>query len=112
MTIQYYIFMLVNGLSQGMLLFIIASGLTLVFGVLRVINFAHGSLYMIGAFLAFSLSTLLSWRLSHKLSNVAALCSPGDRGGRLFSRDFVVPTCVPGGAPFATSAHLRPGPDS
>ena len=60
MTIQYYIFMLVNGLSQGMLLFIIASGLTLVFGVLRVINFAHGSLYMIGAFLAFSLSTLLS----------------------------------------------------
>ncbi len=60
MTIQYYVFMLVNGLSQGMLLFIIASGLTLVFGVLRVINFAHGSLYMIGAFLAFSLSTLFT----------------------------------------------------
>ncbi len=52
--------MLVNGLSHGMLLFIIASGLTLVFGVLRVINFAHGSLYMIGAFLAYSLSTLLA----------------------------------------------------
>ncbi len=52
--------MLVNGLSHGMLLFIIASGLTLVFGVLRVINFAHGSLYMIGAFLAYSLSTLLT----------------------------------------------------
>lgn len=43
-----------------MLLFIIASGLTLVFGVLRVINFAHGSLYMIGAFIAYSLSTLLT----------------------------------------------------
>lgn len=52
--------MLINGLSQGMVLFIVASGLSLVFGVLRVINFAHGSLYMIGAFLAFSLSTLLS----------------------------------------------------
>lgn len=52
--------MFVNGLSQGMLLFIIASGLSLVFGVLRVINFAHGSLYMIGAFLAFSLSTLVT----------------------------------------------------
>jgi branched-subunit amino acid ABC-type transport system permease component len=42
-----------------MVLFIVASGLSLVFGVLRVINFAHGSLYMVGAFLAFSLSTLL-----------------------------------------------------
>jgi branched-chain amino acid transport system permease protein len=60
MTTKYLIFMLVNGLSQGMLLFIIASGLTLVFGVLRVINFAHGSLYMIGAFIAYSLSTLLT----------------------------------------------------
>jgi branched-chain amino acid transport system permease protein len=60
MTTQYFIFMLLNGLSQGMLLFIIASGLSLVFGVLRVINFAHGSLYMIGAFVAFSLSTLLT----------------------------------------------------
>ncbi len=60
MTKEYYIFMFVNGLSQGMLLFIIASGLSLVFGVLRVINFAHGSLYMIGAFLAYSLSTVLT----------------------------------------------------
>ncbi|MEW6347626.1 MAG: branched-chain amino acid ABC transporter permease [Thermodesulfobacteriota bacterium] len=60
MPITYYVFMLINGLSQGMLLFIIASGLSLVFGVLRVINFAHGSLYMIGAFLAYSLSTLLT----------------------------------------------------
>ena len=59
MTIEYFIFMLVNGLSQGMLLFIIASGLSLIFGVLRVINFAHGSLYMIGAYVAFSISTLL-----------------------------------------------------
>jgi branched-chain amino acid transport system permease protein len=60
MNIQFFFFMLINGLSQGMVLFIVASGLSLVFGVLRVINFAHGSLYMIGAFLAFSLSTLLS----------------------------------------------------
>ena len=60
MSAQYYLFMLVNGLTQGMLLFIIASGLSLVFGVLRVINFAHGSLYMIGAFVVYSLSTLLA----------------------------------------------------
>jgi len=60
MTIEISVFMMINGLAQGMLLFIIASGLTLVFGVLRVINFAHGSFYMIGAYLAFSLSTLLT----------------------------------------------------
>ncbi len=60
MTKELFLFMLINGLCQGMLLFIIASGLSLVFGVLRVINFAHGSLYMIGAYLAYSLSTLLT----------------------------------------------------
>ena len=59
MGIEFYLFILINGLSQGMVLFIVASGLSLVFGVLRVINFAHGSLYMIGAYLSFSLSTLL-----------------------------------------------------
>ncbi|MDQ7025259.1 MAG: branched-chain amino acid ABC transporter permease [Anaerolineae bacterium] len=42
----------IQGISTGMLLFVVSSGLTLVFGVLRVINFAHGSLYMLGAYLA------------------------------------------------------------
>jgi branched-chain amino acid transport system permease protein len=59
MNLEFLTFMLINGISQGMVLFIIASGLSLVFGVLRVINFAHGSLYMIGAFVSYSISTLL-----------------------------------------------------
>jgi branched-chain amino acid transport system permease protein len=59
MKLEFLTFMLINGISQGMVLFIIASGLSLVFGVLRVINFAHGSLYMIGAFVSYSISTLL-----------------------------------------------------
>jgi branched-chain amino acid transport system permease protein len=59
MNLEFLAFMLINGISQGMVLFIIASGLSLVFGVLRVINFAHGSLYMIGAFVSYSISTLL-----------------------------------------------------
>ena len=49
---------LVNGLTEGVMLFLIASGLTLVFGVSRIINFAHGSLYMLGAFLAY---TIVPW---------------------------------------------------
>lgn len=51
---------LVNGLMEGMTLFLIASGLTLIFGVTRIINFAHGSLYMLGAFLAYELVPLIA----------------------------------------------------
>ncbi|WP_119418885.1 branched-chain amino acid ABC transporter permease [Desertibaculum subflavum] len=42
-----------GGLTAAMFLFLIASGLSLIFGVLRVLNFAHGSFYMLGAYLAF-----------------------------------------------------------
>ena len=47
-----------NGLQYGLLLFLVASGLTLVFGIMGVVNLAHGSFYMIGAYLAFTLSSL------------------------------------------------------
>jgi branched-subunit amino acid ABC-type transport system permease component len=50
---------LLVGLSRAMILFIVSSGLSFVLGVLRVPNVAHGSLYMIGAFAAFSISTAL-----------------------------------------------------
>jgi branched-chain amino acid transport system permease protein len=44
---------LLNGVQYGLLLFLISSGLTLIFGVMGVINLAHGSLFMIGAYIAF-----------------------------------------------------------
>ena len=50
---------LLVGLSRAMILFIVTSGLSFVLGVLRVPNIAHGSLYMIGAFVAFSISSAL-----------------------------------------------------
>jgi branched-chain amino acid transport system permease protein len=49
---------LLNGVQYGLLLFLVASGLTLIFGIMGVINLAHGSFYMIGAYLAWSLSTM------------------------------------------------------
>lgn len=49
-----------NGLMEGMMLFLIASGLTLIFGVSRIVNFAHGSFYMVGAFLTYQLTPLLA----------------------------------------------------
>ena len=48
-----------NSLDIGLLLFVIAVGLNIVFGVLNIINFAHGALYMLGAYLAFTLIGLL-----------------------------------------------------
>jgi branched-chain amino acid transport system permease protein len=47
-----------NGLQYGLLLFLIASGLTLIFGIMQIINLAHGALYMVGAYLAFWLTAL------------------------------------------------------
>jgi branched-chain amino acid transport system permease protein len=44
-----------NAVQYGLLLFLVASGLTLIFGIMGVINLAHGSFYMLGAYLAFSL---------------------------------------------------------
>jgi branched-chain amino acid transport system permease protein len=49
---------LLNGLQYGLLIFLAASGLTLVFGILGVINLSHGSFYMLGAYLALSLTGL------------------------------------------------------
>src|SRR4051812_790774 len=49
---------LLAGISNGMLLFLISAGLSLIFGVLRIINFAHGAFFMIGAFIAVSASAL------------------------------------------------------
>ncbi|UKI08747.1 branched-chain amino acid ABC transporter permease [Variovorax paradoxus] len=47
-----------NAVQYGLLLFLVASGLTLIFGVMGVINLAHGSFYMMGAYLAFTLTAL------------------------------------------------------
>ena len=59
------ILQILNGLDKGSAYALIALGLTLIFGTLGVVNFAHGALFMIGAFCAVTLSRLLS--LSHKV---------------------------------------------
>ena len=52
---------LLNGLVYGMLLFMLASGLTLIFSMMGVLNFAHASIYMIGAYLAFTISQYIGF---------------------------------------------------
>jgi len=57
-SLPFFLIQLLNGVQYGLLLFLVASGLTLVFGIMGIINLAHGSFYMMGAYLAFSLSEL------------------------------------------------------
>jgi branched-chain amino acid transport system permease protein len=59
-----------NGLQFGLLLFLLAAGLTLVFGIMDLVNLAHGSLYMVGAYFA---ATFAAWTNSFVLGAIMAL---------------------------------------
>ncbi|MBX3592199.1 MAG: branched-chain amino acid ABC transporter permease [Burkholderiaceae bacterium] len=56
---EFVVISLLNGISYGLLLFMLASGLTLIFSMMGVLNFAHASFYMIGAYVAYQISTWL-----------------------------------------------------
>ena len=58
---QLILFSILNGLVYGMLLFMLSSGLTLIFGMMGVLNFAHASFYMLGAYIAFTLGLRLGF---------------------------------------------------
>src|SRR5256885_8710829 len=59
---QLIFFSILNGLVYGMLLFMLSSGLTLIFGMMGVLNFAHASFYMLGAYFAFTLGLHIGLR--------------------------------------------------
>ena len=58
MDLATFLIQVLNSVQYGLLLFLVASGLTLIFGIMGIINLAHGSFYMVGAYLAFSLASL------------------------------------------------------
>ena len=60
MTFASFLLQLGNGLSSASALFLVAAGLTLIFGVTRIVNFAHGSLYMLGAYFAYAAGAWLA----------------------------------------------------
>ena len=53
---SFFAIQVMNSISMGMYLFIISAGLSLIFGVLKVINFAHGAFYMFGAYIVYSIT--------------------------------------------------------
>jgi branched-chain amino acid transport system permease protein len=60
MDLTTFLIQCLNAVQYGLLLFLVASGLTLIFGIMGVINLAHGSFYMIGAYMAFALTPIVS----------------------------------------------------
>jgi branched-chain amino acid transport system permease protein len=59
MDFSIFLIQCLNALQYGLLLFLVASGLTLIFGIMGVINLAHGSFYMIGAYMAYALAPIV-----------------------------------------------------
>lgn len=92
MTLVLFIEQLLNGLQSGIMLFLMAAGLTLIFGVMGLINLAHGSFYMIGAFAAAAVASATG---SFMLALIASLTAAALVGSlveltvirRLYSRD-------------------------
>lgn len=58
---EFYIISMLNGLSYGLLLFMLSSGLTLIFSMMGVLNFAHASFYMVGAYLGYTLTQVVGF---------------------------------------------------
>jgi branched-chain amino acid transport system permease protein len=59
--VEFFVVTLLNGLSYGLLLFMLASGLTLIFSMMGVLNFAHASFYMLGAYFGYSISARIGF---------------------------------------------------
>jgi branched-chain amino acid transport system permease protein len=78
---EFFTVSLLNGVSYGLLLFMLSSGLTLIFSMMGVLNFAHASFYMVGAYLAYTFSSVAGYW-------VALLAAPVlvGLGGALFER--------------------------
>ena len=58
---EFFIISMLNGLSYGLLLFMLSSGLTLIFSMMGVLNFAHASFYMVGAYVGYTVSRLVGF---------------------------------------------------
>ncbi|PRX35475.1 branched-chain amino acid transport system permease protein [Meinhardsimonia xiamenensis] len=118
MDTALFVIQLLNGLQLGLLLFLVASGLTLIFGILDFVNLAHGALYMLGAFIC---ATLTMWTGSFVLSVILSLPVVGAIGfaierlvaRSLYTRDHLDQVLATFGLILVldTLAHLIWGPE-
>ena len=93
---ELFVAQLLNGLVYGVLLFLMAAGLSLIFGVTRTINMAHGSLYMLGAYVAVTLATSVGGALGFWGGIVASALIVGLIGAAIEIVAARIPTVVIG----------------
>jgi branched-chain amino acid transport system permease protein len=84
--VTFWAVQLLNGLAFGMLLFLLAAGLSLIFGLLRILNLAHGSYYLLGAYVALSVVRATGSLILAMLVGIAAVVTLGVAMERLFLR--------------------------
>jgi branched-chain amino acid transport system permease protein len=82
----FWLFQLLNGLSFGMLLFLLAAGLSLIFGLMRILNLAHGSYYLLGAYVALAVVQATESLALAIAAGVAAVVALGVVMERVFLR--------------------------
>ena len=98
----YLIEQCLNGIQLGMLLFLLAAGLTLIFGIMDLVNLAHGSLYMLGAYFAATFAAVTdSFLAGVGLGLIATLRGRNGHGG---DRD---PAALRPRSPRPCARHLR-----
>jgi branched-chain amino acid transport system permease protein len=73
MDFATFLIQCLNAMQYGLLLFLVASGLTLIFGIMGVINLAHGSFYMIGAYMAYALAPVVTGAFGGGVFSVMAV---------------------------------------
>src|SRR3982751_5113809 len=71
MNVEFVLISLLNGVTYGLLLFMLSSGLTLIFSMMGILNFAHASFYMLGAYLAATFSAVLGFWVALLLAPLA-----------------------------------------
>jgi branched-chain amino acid transport system permease protein len=84
--VTFWFLQLLNGLSFGMLLFLLAAGLSLIFGLMRILNLAHGSYYLLGAYVALSVVEHTGSLPLATLAGVAVVVALGVVMERIFLR--------------------------
>jgi ABC-type branched-subunit amino acid transport system permease subunit len=103
MDFANFLIQLLNSLQYGLLLFMLAAGLTLIFGIMGVVNLAHGSFYMLGAYLAWALTAQFQQPdTGHRGRHGAR------RGLRLAARMAAVSPLLQARPPGSGTADLRP----
>jgi branched-chain amino acid transport system permease protein len=84
--VTFWFFQLLNGLSFGMLLFLLAAGLSLIFGLMRILNLAHGAYYLLAAYVALSIVQATDSVMLGALGGIVAVIALGIVMERLFLR--------------------------